>query len=66
MNIGDKITWGYRSLFIIMLLWLRFLDGHITNWGMLVVWAVVMFFIIRTPAKKKTKATGSPQKDQGE
>jgi Ca2+/Na+ antiporter len=53
MNIGDKLTWAYRSLFIIMLLWLRFLDQHITAWGIWIVWAVVLYFIFRNPHKKE-------------
>ncbi len=49
MGVGDKLTWAYRSLFIIMLLWLRFLDQYVTAWGILLIWAVILFFIFRKP-----------------
>lgn len=55
MNVGDKITWAYRSLFILMLIWLRFIESHITIWGVWVVWAVIVYFLFFQPFKKKPK-----------
>lgn len=56
MNIGDKITWAYRSLFILMLIWLRFIEQYITIWGVWVVWAFIAILIFWQPWKnKKTK-----------
>jgi len=54
MNIGDKLTWAYRSLFILMLVWLRFVDPYgVPSWAMLGVWAVILFFIFRKSRKKE-------------
>ncbi len=55
MNVGDKITWGYRSLFILMLVWLRFIEQYIPSWGILVAWAVIMFFILFQPFSRKKR-----------
>ncbi|NPV87065.1 MAG: hypothetical protein HPY45_13785 [Anaerolineae bacterium] len=57
MNIGDKITWAYRSLFILMLIWLRFIEAYIPAWGIWIVWAVICYFIFTQ--KKKTKQPAS-------
>ena len=50
MGIGDKLTWAYRTLFILMLIWLRYIEESITSWGILVVWAVFLYFIFYHPA----------------
>ncbi len=52
MNIGDKLTWSYRSLFILMLIWLRFIDEYITAYAIWAVWAVIVFIIFYQPAKR--------------
>lgn len=52
MNIGDKITWAYRSLLFLTLIWLRFIEQYITVWGVWVVWAVITLFIFWQPWKK--------------
>jgi hypothetical protein len=52
MNIGDKLTWSYRSLFILMLIWLRFIDEYITAYAIWVVWAVIVFLIFYQPVKR--------------
>ena len=49
MSTGDKITWSYRSLIFLGLLWLRFIEEYIPIWGALVVWLVVLYFIYRKP-----------------
>ncbi|MCX8062323.1 MAG: hypothetical protein N3D16_07060 [Anaerolineales bacterium] len=62
MNIGDKITWAYRLLFILMLVWLRFIEQYITIWGVWVVWAIIVFFWLFNPFKKqKTPPKSSPE-----
>jgi|GEM_PF-1022636 len=53
MNIGDKITWAYRLLFILMLIWLRFIEQYISIWGVWVVWAIIVFFWLFNPFKKR-------------
>lgn len=55
MNTGDKLTWAYRSLFILTLIWLRFIEAYITAWGIWVVWAIIVFFIFFQPIKKMRK-----------
>lgn len=64
MNIGDKITWAYRLLFILMLVWLRFIEQYITIWGVWVVWAIIIFFWFFNPFKKRKKPSTTPQEDQ--
>lgn len=64
MNIGDKITWAYRLLFIFMLIWLRFIEQYITIWGVWVVWAIVVFFWLFNPFKKRKATPEPPPKDQ--
>jgi len=56
MNIGDKLSWAYRSLFILMLIWLRFIEEYVTVWGVWVVWAFIVFFIFFQPFKKRQKS----------
>lgn len=58
MSTGDKITWAYRSLILIGLVWLRLLEKYLPIWGALVVWAIVMFFILRRPGE------GAEEQDQ--
>ncbi|MCS6898126.1 MAG: hypothetical protein NZM29_09150 [Nitrospira sp.] len=53
MNLGDKLTWAYRLLFILMLIWLRFIEQYITIWGVWVVWALIVFFWLFNPFKKR-------------
>ncbi len=67
MNIGDKITWAYRLLFILMLVWLRFIEQYITIWGVWVVWAIIVFFWLFNPFKKhKTQPLNAqPEQPQG-
>jgi hypothetical protein len=55
MNIGDKLSWAYRSLFILMLLWLRFVEAYIPFWGIWFVWAMILFLIFFYPNRKKPK-----------
>ncbi len=64
MNIGDKLTWAYRLLFILMLVWLRFIEQYITIWGVWVVWAIIVFFWLFNPFKKRKTPPTSSQADQ--
>lgn len=66
MGIGDKITWAYRSLILIGLVWLRFIEKYIPVWGALVVWLVVMVFVIRTPGEHAKEASGADEQEQAE
>ena len=52
MNIGDKLTWAYRSLFILALVWLRFIEPYIPTWGIWIVWAAIVFIIFYQPLKR--------------
>lgn len=62
MNIGDKITWGYRSLFILTLIWLRFIEPlNVSVWGIWPAWAVIMFFILFPPRRKNIKNNHNQQ-----
>lgn len=60
MDIGGKLTWAYRSLIIITLVWLRFgetyVDGYLTKWISLAIWAVVLFFLFRPSGEKKKQS----------
>lgn len=56
MNIGDKLTWAYRSLFILMLIWLRFIEQFIPFWGVWIVWAVLVYLIFFQPFKKRSQS----------
>ena len=51
MGIGDKITWAYRSLIMIGLVWMRFIEKYIPVWGALIVWLIVMVYIVRAPGE---------------
>jgi len=53
MNIGDQLTWGYRSLIIISLLWFRFFEQQLGTWGMWVIWGIVVFLLFYLPARQK-------------
>ena len=53
MNIGDQLTWGYRSLIIISLLWFRFFEQQLGTWGMWVIWGIVVFLLFYLPARRK-------------
>jgi len=55
MNIGDKLTWAYRSLFILMLIWLRFIEAYIPFWAIWIVWGVIVYIIFYQPFKKRQK-----------
>ena len=55
MNIGTKITWGYRLIFILTLLWLRFFEQYLHVWFVWVLWAVIIYVWFFQPFKKKTK-----------
>ncbi len=57
MGIGDKLTWAYRSLAIIGLVWLRFIEQYIPLWGALVVWGVFLYFIFRSGEQEEKQAT---------
>jgi len=59
MNIGDKLTWAYRSLFILMLIWLRFIEAYIPFWGIWFVWAIIVFIIFYQPFKRKQPTTST-------
>jgi len=56
MNIGDKLTWAYRSLFILMLIWLRFIEAYIPFWGIWFVWGSIVFLLFYQPFKKDKQA----------
>lgn len=64
MNIGDKITWAYRLLFILMLIWLRFIEQYISIWGVWVVWAIIIIFWLFNPFKKRKPQPTASQTDQ--
>jgi hypothetical protein len=57
MNIGDQLTWAYRSLIIITLVWMRFGEAYVnprfTKWIALAIWAVVLFFLFKPGGEKK-------------
>jgi hypothetical protein len=59
MNIGDKITWGYRLLFIMMLIWLRFVEPYLSIWYLWLVWGIVIYIWFFQPFKKKPKTQPS-------
>lgn len=61
MNIGDKITWAYRTLFILMLLWLRFIEAYIPFWGIWFVWGIIVWLIFFQPFNKKKKPNHEPE-----
>lgn len=63
MNIGDKITWAYRLLFIFMLIWLRFIEQYISIWGVWVVWAIIVFLWLFNPFKKHPHQPSSAEQD---
>jgi hypothetical protein len=62
MNIGDQLTWAYRSLIIITLVWMRFGEAYVnpryTKWIALAIWAVVLFFLFKPRGKKKEQSEG--------
>jgi len=61
MNIGEKLTWAYRSLFILMLVWLRLVDPYgVPSWAMLGVWAIILYFLFRK-SEKDGEAAGERQ-----
>jgi hypothetical protein len=62
MSTGDKITWGYRSLILLGLVWLRLLEKYIPIWGVLPVWGLFMLYMIRKPGE----ATPEQQQRQAE
>jgi len=66
MGIGDKITWAYRSLILIGLVWLRFIEKYIPVWGALVVWLVVMVFVVRAPSEQAKKLSEADEQDQAD
>jgi hypothetical protein len=69
MGIGDKITWAYRSLILIGLVWLRFIEKYIPVWGALIVWLAVMVYIVRVPgegAKKPSETSEDAVLDAGD
>ena len=53
MNIGDKLTWAYRSLFILMLVWLRLIEPYFPFWGVWIAWGILVYFIFAQPFKKR-------------
>lgn len=60
MDIGGKLTWAYRSVIIITLVWLRFGEPHVnsylTKWIVLAIWAVVLFFLVKPSGEKKKQS----------
>jgi hypothetical protein len=60
MDIGGKLTWAYRSLIIITLLWLRlgetYVNSYLTKWISLAIWAVVLFFLFKPSGEKKKQS----------
>lgn len=69
MDIGGKLTWAYRSLIIITLVWLRFGEPHVnsdlTKWIALAIWAVVLFFLFK-PSREKKEQSEAGQKAQAD
>lgn len=65
MNIGDQLTWAYRSLIIIALLWFRFAEQYVGTWGMWLVWALIVFLLFYLPARSK-KSKMQNQKTEAE
>ncbi len=63
MNIGDKLTWAYRSLFILMLIWLRLIETYIPFWGIWIVWGLIVFIIFYQPFKKRKQLQPKPQEE---
>lgn len=67
MDIGGKLTWAYRSLIIITLVWMRFGEAYVnprfTKWIALAIWAVVLFFLFK-PSGKKRKQSEARQEAQ--
>jgi len=53
MNIGDQLTWGYRSLLIIALIWYRFFEQIFGSTLMWVIWVLVVFLLFYIPARRK-------------
>jgi len=66
MGMGDKITWAYRSLILIGLVWLRFIEKYIPVWGALVVWLLFMVYIIRRPGEQAQELTQADEHEQVE
>jgi len=64
MGIGDKITWAYRSLILIGLVWLRFIEKYVPIWGALIVWLAVMVYIIRVPAERAAEVSETAEEGQ--
>ena len=64
MGIGDKITWAYRSLILIGLVWLRFIEKYVPIWGALIVWLAVMVYIIRVPAERAAEVSEMAEEGQ--
>ena len=60
MDIGGKLTWAYRSLIIITLVWMRFGEAYVnprfTKWISLAIWAVVLFFLFKPSGEKKKQS----------
>jgi hypothetical protein len=60
MDIGDKLTWAYRSIIIITLVWMRFGEAYVnpyfTKWIALAIWAVALFFLFKPRGKKKEQS----------
>jgi hypothetical protein len=69
MDIGDQLTWAYRSIIIITLVWMRFGEAYVnprfTKWIALAIWAVVLFFLFK-PRGKKEKQSEAGQEAQAD
>lgn len=67
MDIMAKLTWVYRSLIIVTLLWIRFgeyfVDPRYTKWIVLVICVPIFYFIFR-PNKEKPKQGKAAQEAQ--
>jgi hypothetical protein len=65
MNIGDKLTWAYRSLFILMLIWLRFIEAYIPFWGIWIVWGIIVFILFYQPFSRNNNKKAETKSQAG-
>lgn len=65
MNIGDKLTWAYRSLFILMLIWLRFIEAYIPFWGIWIVWGIIVFILFYQPFSRNKNKNAETKSQAG-
>ena len=67
MDAMAKLTWAYRSIIIITLLWIRFgenfVDPRYTKWIALAIWVPVLYLIFR-PSKEAREQRQAAQEAQ--